>query len=264
MIVGDGSRTSFWHDCWIASECLATKFQALYTHTMDNQISVKYALQQGLTASLVPRLSETARQECQCLQDLLQDFSLNNERDIRTGGIMGKFTTKNIYDTRLPPGISSPNWNLIWKCRAPLKVKLFAWLLVRDRLSTKQNLLKKKIVQNGVCDVCQQGDETADHMCFTCPFVQSFWERIRVNPTIQDVWLLHQLKPSPNVPELHHHVFFLLCMWAIWNHRHDVVFRGQTPSIRCCLQRCINEAALWAENLKIEDRHVGKLSPPVI
>lgn len=176
--------------------------------------------------------------------------------DFRLSAKLGKLTTKKFYEARLPPGMPSPNWDLIWKCRAPLKVKLFAWLLVRNRLSTKENLLKKTIVQEAICDICNQEDETANHMCFSCPFAQAFWTQINVRPQAQDVTQFHRSGPTSQVPALHWQVFFQLCMWAIWNHRHDVVFRGKSPSLRACLQRCITEAALWAENLTEDDRFV--------
>lgn len=62
--------------------------------------------------------------------------------------------------------------------------------------------------------------------------------------------ILHQPKPSQVVPVLHFRVFYLLCFSAIWNHRHDVVFRGLPPSIGSCFQRCVSKAVLWAEILK--------------
>lgn len=68
--------------------------------------------------------------------------------------------------------------------------------------------------------------------------------------------ILHQPKPSQVVPVLHFRVFYLLCFSAIWNHRHDVVFRGLLPSIGSCFQRCVSKAVLWAEILKPEDRNV--------
>lgn len=85
---------------------------------------------------------------------------------------------------KLPPGAVSPLWDAIWKCRAPLKVKLFAWLLVEDSLSTKKNLQKKNIVPTGTCDIYNEGTETTSHFCFLCPFAKSFWDKIGVQPTI--------------------------------------------------------------------------------
>lgn len=36
--------------------------------------------------------------------------------------------------------------------------------------------------------------------------------------------------------------FFLLCWWCLWNHRHDIVFRNEQPSLRRLLQCCLDEA----------------------
>lgn len=89
-----------------------------------------------------------------------------------------------------------------------------------------------------------------------CPFAQSFWEKIQVTPTVQEVARLHELKPVQKIPVPHFRVFYLLCFWALWNHRHDVVFRGSAPSIQLCLRRCVSEAAMWSEILKTEDKTV--------
>ncbi|EEE50937.1 hypothetical protein OsJ_31478 [Oryza sativa Japonica Group] len=256
--VGDGARTSFWHDCWISKPALANVFMPLYTHALNKDDTVRNVMQRGLVSSLVPRLTVTANLELQRLQAALQSFTLSNEPDKRTYGTKAapNVTCKQFYEARLLPGIVSPLWDAIWKCKAPLKVKFFAWLLVKDRLSTKKNLHKKTIVPNDICDICNGATETASHLCFFCPFAKSFWDKIGVQPMIQDVAQFHQHKPGSRIPILHYQVFYLLCFWALWNHRHDVVFRGQTPSITSCLQRCIHEAALWAKNLKSEDRYV--------
>lgn len=137
-----------------------------------------------------------------------------------------------------------------------MKVKLFAWLLVRNRLSTMKNLLKKKIVQSASCVICNSGDETANHLCFTCPFVVSFWTNIGVQPSIQDLQFFYRLSHTQLLPAKHCHVFYLLCFWVLWNHRHDVVFRGQQPSVAACLQRGISEAGFWGQTLAVQNRSV--------
>lgn len=212
----------------------------------------------GISQEIVPRISEAARLQLIELEELLQHFTRTDELDIRRNSksLGTNLTSKEIYQARLPPGTASPNWIWIWDCKAPMKVKLFAWLLARDRLSTKHNLLKKKIVQSDTCSICNSGPETGSHLFFSCTFATSFWHKIAVLPSVQDVAQLHRIKTTQAMPELHFKVFYLLCFWAIWNHRHDVVFRGMEPSLQSCLQCCVSEAALWADILKPEDRFV--------
>lgn len=102
---------------------------------------------------------------------------LNEEPDIRQNDRSGILTSKQIYEAKFPAEFISPNWKIIWACKAPLKVKLFAWMLIRNRLSTKSNLLKKKIVQSATCAICNCADETANHLCFSCPFAVRFWTK---------------------------------------------------------------------------------------
>ncbi|KAE8777828.1 putative LRR receptor-like serine/threonine-protein kinase [Hordeum vulgare] len=39
----------------------------------------------------------------------------------------------------------------IWSFKATIKVKIFAWLLFKDRLNTKANLLRKTIIHDFSC-----------------------------------------------------------------------------------------------------------------
>lgn len=194
--------------------------------------------------------------ELQELHTILQSFTLTNESDTRLNVSHDILTTKKIYESRFSTGTSSPNWKFIWECRAPLKINIFAWLLVRNRLSTKKNLMKKKIVQTAICEICNLADETADHLSFTCPFAISFWQTIRVQPIITETKFLFQLEAPAIIPTRHFQSFFLLCLWTLWNHRHDVVFRERPPSISACLQRGLSESTLWAAMFTPDDRTV--------
>jgi hypothetical protein len=64
------------------------------------------------------------------------------------------------------------------------------------------------------------------------------------------------LTPEGPLPAKHFKVFFFLCLWGLWNHRHDVVFRGASPSIDCLIAKCKEDATLWAERLSHADRAV--------
>ena len=144
----------------------------------------------------------------------------------------------------------------MWHNKALLKAQLFAWLLAKERLPTKHNLVKKTIVASDLCDICRAASETASHICFLCPFARQFWMTIGIDPLIYDVRQLGRLRPNGNLPELHHQVFYLLCLWALWNHRHDVVFCNLDASVPAAISKCVDECSLWSERLKPPDRAV--------
>lgn len=60
----------------------------------------------------------------------------------------------------------------------------------------------------------------------------------------------------PCIPAKHSETFLLLCLWRIWNHHHDMVFRPRDPSLGCLLNSCKEDAALWTERMPIWDRRV--------
>ena len=61
----------------------------------------------------------------------------------------------------------------IWKSSCTLKIKVFAWMLIMDRLNTKDMVDRRHWHMNdGVyCKLCPvQTRETRDHLFFNCNF----------------------------------------------------------------------------------------------
>jgi len=62
--------------------------------------------------------------------------------------------------------------DLVWYKQVPLKVSVFAWRLLRDRLATRSNLLDRGIVTNGTAGCLMGCDhlETSQHLFLSCGF----------------------------------------------------------------------------------------------
>ncbi|EEE51735.1 hypothetical protein OsJ_33146 [Oryza sativa Japonica Group] len=118
----DGSRTSFWHDRWLGIQQLANLFPALYSHSTSGHANVKEVLSRGILSFLVPRLSQAAQADLHNLENMLAACFLNEEPDIRQNDRSGILTSKQIYEAKFPAEFISPNWKIIWACKAPLKV----------------------------------------------------------------------------------------------------------------------------------------------
>jgi hypothetical protein len=65
----------------------------------------------------------------------------------------------------------------LWKCGAPSKVSAFSWQLLLDRIQTKDNLVKRRIIdtQQGQCDRCMLGPETALQLFLHCDYAARIW-----------------------------------------------------------------------------------------
>ena len=126
-----------------------------------------------------------------------------------------------------------PHFNWLWKCSYQPKHKVFFWLLLNDRLNTR-NLLRTKTFPlqsyNCVTSSCQ-AEETLHHLFWDCPFAADCWDFICPTRT-RDASILEafdDIKLKLNVP------FFMeiiiLAAWGIWMSRNDKIFTNINPSM---------------------------------
>jgi hypothetical protein len=64
------------------------------------------------------------------------------------------------------------------------KLRVFAWLLLMDRLNTKDLMQRKNwTIDDGVhCVLCgTHVTESRDHLFFSCPYAAACWTKIRIS-----------------------------------------------------------------------------------
>jgi hypothetical protein len=62
----------------------------------------------------------------------------------------------------------------IWKGKVPAKIKIFMWLMTKDAILTKDNLIKRKWKGDPVCYFCKNL-ENISHLFFQCCVVKAVW-----------------------------------------------------------------------------------------
>ncbi|XP_042969542.1 uncharacterized protein LOC122302385 [Carya illinoinensis] len=60
-------------------------------------------------------------------------------------------------------------WKKIWGLQVPGKVKQVLWKALNDILPTKAALVKKQVLQDGLCPICTREEESVLHVLWTCP-----------------------------------------------------------------------------------------------
>ena len=216
--VGNGRNTSFWLDCWLAVGPLAEVLPALFTHASRQDASVSSVLSSGLRLAFVPRLSTVADEEYIKLTSLLDGVILTDMPDIRVcpwEDSAHKLSSAMIYRTVVSNGEGCDYYQFIWENCAPPKVKFFGWLLVQNRIQSKENLFKKHCVADDVCELCDSAVESSAHLVAGCPFAVGFWLRIGVQKFEADVLTLWRVQPPPQVSAAHFNAFILLCCWRL-------------------------------------------------
>lgn len=110
----------------------------------------------------------------------------------------------------------------------PLKIQIFVWLVRRNRVLTKTNLVKRGIEIDTKCMFCDEV-ETTDHLFVQCPFIKTFWQWIALynnfyfhGQTFQDFWLI-----DAQVPLKDKYVIEIkrgAVLWIIWLERNKLCF----------------------------------------
>jgi len=195
------------------------------------------------------RLSSQAADDLQLLDTLLMDVELDNAPDQRSNlfqDAAGKLLTSFIYKASTQGDQPSPAFKFVWHSFAPPRVKLFAWLLTKNRINCKTCLVHKNLLQHATCEICGAADESADHIFSGCSFVTTFWHAIGWAP--EGIAPVTQLWETLTPPRIHldvAHPIIILCCWEIWKHRNEVVFRGLEQSVGRLVAACKESARSW-------------------
>ena len=157
--------------------------------------------------------------------------------------------------------------------RVPNKIKHFAWRACRDILATKENLWKRHITKDNICESCGKEPKSACHIFWLCDSVKEVWSSsklilpIEINPSwkfIDVLWKLQKwLDTCPDLVER----IVTLC-WGIWKYRnerrHGGVRRNGLAVVRSSL-RLLDKFQVANENpqsLRTAHTQEAKWCPP--
>jgi hypothetical protein len=66
----------------------------------------------------------------------------------------------------------------VWRTSTPPKVKFFFWLALHGRLWTAEHRMRHGLQQHADCVLCDQHDESTDHLLASCVYTRKVWHRL--------------------------------------------------------------------------------------
>jgi zinc-binding in reverse transcriptase len=106
------------------------------------------------------------------------------------------FSVHSLYQWLEYGGIQNTNFTVMWKTNLSLKIKIFIWLVRRNRVLIKLNLIKKGWT-GSTHHMFYSEEESTDHLFVTCPFISNIWDWIAkynnfsfTGSTIEHLWTL--------------------------------------------------------------------------
>jgi hypothetical protein len=174
--VGNGKITQFWNYVWISEVPLRVSCRNLYNICRDKDISVEACARNDWNFGLRRMMGETEMAEWTNLMHYLQNFTMSKDDDVVTWGLTPSkmFTTGSLYNFLTNGGMESKMAKMIWKCKIPLKIRIFLWQVFQDRLQTGQQLKMMKWGGSEHCYLCGKM-ENANHLLFDCPMAVFVW-----------------------------------------------------------------------------------------
>jgi hypothetical protein len=252
--VGNGTSVLFWSDNWQEQQ-LQTSFPRLFSFAKDKLQSVCEFMQPDnpIDNFHIP-LSVEAFEELSILSAMLRDVSLVNEANDKWVCKLGKgiFKPSLVYQLHFHDiPVHRPScW--IWTSKCMSKHKFFAWLILHDRINTKDMLLRRhwNVTDMHSCILCHADiREDWRHLFFNCQFSTHIWNYLQISwdlgPTLDVIGAARKRFKG--------HCFYeitILDCWCIWKQRNGWIFNGITPSFRSWKASFVYEISLLMHRVK--------------
>ena len=165
------------------------------------------------------------------------------------------FLVKSYYDILNNGGVRSDYWHSILKCVAPLKVKVFAWHVVHDKVLSRSNLHRRGWSGPIHCDTCGFEIESTIHIFLHYLAPTTIWDFLLLNANsqlnniqISEIFsLFHILKFNFDRSGWNTLVFVALwCFWLNWN---NIVFKSHGRNISFIFHQFLHLISCWTDNL---------------
>jgi hypothetical protein len=168
-----------------------------------------------------------------------------------------QFSVKGCYYALNFGGVTCSGNSEIWNSWAPKNCKVFAWLALHNRLSTRDRLTRRGIIDDATCPFGCQTEEILTHLLFQCPHTSSMWRNFQIQNTqaIQNVQgAITNPRHMPPQPRKEWATLFIAIAWNIWLTRNRKVFDNVSiPEVRM-VENCWESILLWSNRCKQLDR----------
>jgi hypothetical protein len=114
----------------------------------------------------------------------------------------------------------------VWKLQVPPRIHIFLWLLTKNKILTRDNLVKMKKLDDVTCLFCTKL-ETVRHFFFECCVAKNIWETISKLigfcvgndfEFVAKLWLNDKKYKHVNV-------LTAVVLWILWKTRNNLCFQ---------------------------------------
>jgi hypothetical protein len=256
--IGDGASTRFWTDNWLPAGTIHFIFPNLYKAVGRRRLGhlvrtamTDYQWVRDITgARTAPVLIEYVQ-----LWMMLRDVQL---RPLESDRFVWRWTADGQYSVRSAYRAYFEGWTKLagakelWRAAVPPKVKFFFWLALHRRLWIADRWRRHGLQPAATCVLCDQADETTDHLLCSCVFSREVWARLLLPIGLDTLtpcqnssligWWLPARVALPRTFRKSFDSLVLLVSWCIWKERNARTFDHRAATSAILAQRIITEA----------------------
>lgn len=185
--MGNGDSISFWDDQWVPG-VIGGRVSPLPNHQKE-PLKVADFIDHSTKEWRIEKLKECIPEmEAQAVCKIPVSYSNFSDRFIWRYSKTGEYTVKSGYaqrritagrvNTTLTSSSFTPSavmWNRLWAVPTTPKVNMFMWKAARNWVASKENLFHKKCSPNPTCPICENANESIEHILFHCPWSGAVW-----------------------------------------------------------------------------------------
>nr|GEZ02385.1 RNA-directed DNA polymerase, eukaryota, reverse transcriptase zinc-binding domain protein [Tanacetum cinerariifolium] len=169
IVIENGITTGLWHDIWYGDICFKEKFKRPFNLELKKDANVASKLQASNVASSFRRPPRSGIENSQFIElgQILSSISLSSVSDRWSWTLhgLGDFLVKSAreeIDKHVL--VVSPSQNR-WSKVLPIKLNVFSWHMMLDRLPTRSNLHNRGInITCTLCPNCRAAIENRNHL----------------------------------------------------------------------------------------------------
>ena len=233
FVVSNGARTLFWLDWWFGTGPLSLRFPRLFAICENQQLLVSTAFEVDgvrFRRSFDPACAE----EWETLTTELAEVQLQQGEDTVRWALepSGRFSVASMYH-KLSQGVPVAHSADLWAANLPLKIKIFLWQLILDRLPASKQVAAKMGPSDGRCVLCG-AIEDATHIFFSCFLANVGWSVLRQllgcswAPANFPQFFAIQQSLLGRQRRISWVLFAALC-WALWTTRNKLTIDAVLP-----------------------------------
>lgn len=156
----------------------------MFSFAKNKSISVQVALtSQNFSDLLHLPLSQEALAQFQELTHGLEQMVLSEDIN-KWSYVWGStsFSSTRIYKELVDHPVVDQAFRWLWRCPCQPKHKVFLWLLLKDRLSTRNILRRRHMnLESYNCVLCTDSmEETLEHLFLRCTFARQCWNLLGI------------------------------------------------------------------------------------